>query len=773
MRYIVCITLGLAGVGKTCLTFLLMGAPPPGLRTSTSLGETPIRIEIRRISEMKLRSSGEQWTEVNNEEMLEIVASLIILASEQYPDSEMFEVIRESSDESGHEANAHSVNTENFLTKFVRWITGIEVSQPQQPSPSSPPGSHPKISASSSEACKTAVKIIMDKLVKIIARLRNVSSSSQVIAKHSRGQSRLSLNTALADWVYLSDCGGQPEYHELLPLFIRHLSAALCVVRLPDKLDKVQPVEYFKENQAICSPQQSQLSAKDTLKCLVNTIHSFSTKDQKPKVIIVGTHVDELREKEKKQAHSSNSQSLDPNETRDEVETLEDKNKELVEMLGSEFGDHLVYYSKDMKQLVFPVNTLKRGEEELEMARLIRKAVETSAAKEVDVPLWWYILELLIQELAKQLGRKVISKAECLELAKVLGFKESALEAALQFFDNLNVIKYSPNVLPHIIFTDSQVPLDKLSELITESYLLRGGCASTELSGSPVEGKLKYFRDQGVVSQELLSKFQRYYVPGIFGERDLSDLLKDVLVFAPIPTPQWEKPQPNAEDRSPPPSKSKVLQEGLESENNSDDSGPYFVMPASLVSLTEDELIQHRVSSTTLATLLVQFPLGSRRAGVFSCFIVHLIRHCGWDLFLDAKVRLFRNCIKFHPKKLSPPVTVTVIDSNSYIEVHAKICAEATGLEVAQLLPMLKGSIFSGIAAACKALNYKQTYPEIAFFCPHHERESSGASLKPNQHPASIRPDRKYWCCDVDPSVSGRLQSRHHIWFGISKFVLM
>ena len=118
MRYIVCITLGLAGVGKTCLTFLLMGAPPPGLRTSTTLGETPIRIEIRRISEMKLRSSGEQWTEVNNEEMLEIVASLIILASEQYPDSEMFEVIKESGDESGNEAKPQSVKKENFLYKI-------------------------------------------------------------------------------------------------------------------------------------------------------------------------------------------------------------------------------------------------------------------------------------------------------------------------------------------------------------------------------------------------------------------------------------------------------------------------------------------------------------------------------------------------------------------------------------------------------------------------------------------------------------------------------
>ena len=76
MRYIIIITTVLPGVGKTCLKFLLMGLPPPELCSSTICAETPIRIEVkvRAISDIKLRTSGEQWVEVHNKWILEIVA---------------------------------------------------------------------------------------------------------------------------------------------------------------------------------------------------------------------------------------------------------------------------------------------------------------------------------------------------------------------------------------------------------------------------------------------------------------------------------------------------------------------------------------------------------------------------------------------------------------------------------------------------------------------------------------------------------------------------
>ena len=149
--------------------------------------------------------------------------------------------------------------------------------------------------------------------------------------------------------------------------------------------------------------------------------------------------------------------------------------------------------------------------------------------------------------------------------------------------------------------------------------------------------------------------------------------------------------------------------------------------------------------------------------------MVHLIRHCGWDLLLNAKEPLHRNCIKLHLRS-SPPCTVVLIDSNSFIEIYVKITAEASVSEGTQLLSTIKQSIFGGISAACRVLNYKQTRPEIAFFCPHsHSLPSSQASKLPQRHTVTLTDDKKYWCCDVDPNVSGRLESHHLIWFGISQ----
>ena len=43
-------------------------------------------------------------------------------------------------------------------------------------------------------------------------------------------------------------------------------------------------------------------------------------------------------------------------------------------------------------------------------------------------------MELLFQELAKELGRGVLSRAECLEMARLLNIKEGSFNAALVYF---------------------------------------------------------------------------------------------------------------------------------------------------------------------------------------------------------------------------------------------------------------------------------------------------------------------------------------------------
>ena len=152
-------------------------------------------------------------------------------------------------------------------------------------------------------------------------------------------------------------------------------------------------------------------------------------------------------------------------------ESIEQKNKKFLEMFGPELEEHLVFY-KGVKGLLFPLNTICPEEQDKAVARLIQLSVETSRlVKEVKVLIWWFILELLIQGLAKNLGKRVLRRELCVSIAHALGFTERASEAALKFFDELNVIKYSP-ALPEVVFVDSQVPLDNISDLVQEGYLL-------------------------------------------------------------------------------------------------------------------------------------------------------------------------------------------------------------------------------------------------------------------------------------------------------------
>ena len=172
-------------------------------------------------------------------------------------------------------------------------------------------------------------------------------------------------------------------------------------------------------------------------------------------------------------------------------------------------------------------------------------------------------------------------------------------------------------------------------------------------------------------------------------------------------------------------------------------------MPSLLPTLSESELEKWRIYSPVAAPLFIKFPHGSRRAGVFCCFIVYLIRYCNWEFYLDKDEPLYRNCIRMH-LSASPPYSVVLIDSNSYniIEVHVNT---NTGIPIsvyAGLLPIIKQTILSGIYSACKTLKYDLTKPEFAFYCPHtllsEKATKTPLSSSQHQHTASVSSDRKY-----------------------------
>ena len=182
-------------------------------------------------------------------------------------------------------------------------------------------------------------------------------------------------------------------------------------------------------------------------------------------------------------------------------------------------------------------------------------------------------------------------------------------------------------------------------------------------------------------------------------------------------------------------------------------------------------------SSEIVPLLMYDSPKGSRRAGVFCCFVVHLINHFGWSRILDDTQPLYRNYFKIH-LPTDPPCSVTLIDSNSLIEVYVKLAVGAVPSECSALLNVIKNAILSGIDAACIALNYKQTKPEFTFHCPctlnHHLRSLSddrSKELKP--HTATLNDKKNFLICDLAHDNSYPLQVGHRIWFGLTKGELL
>ena len=747
----------MSGVGKTCLKSLLLDKPPPLVRHSTPCAEKPTRAHIRSVTGLKVKAEEGGWKEINEEQLVTLIARAI----------HAFQLITNK---------PISLDTMKQLGKLIRFEeTSTDGVPSSQPNNTSPDIQQPQDQSAES---KQVVDTIFDKLVQQITKCREEAEAQdsdnlleQLLKQlqsedgdEGRPQTEGGDGDQLeevfgSEWVYFTDSGGQPQFHELLPLFIHNTSATLFVIRLSESLDSCPLVEYYKDGKPVGQAHHSTLTTIDTLRCLIRSMQSRPAKGRLPKIIVVGTHKDLMEECSEK---------------------LEVKNKRLLVLLR-EYSDSLVFFSQDLQQLIFPVDTAHPKKEEKKIAEDIRRHVEDTDVEEVKVPIWWYILELLLRQLAKQLGREVLSRRECLEIAYALQFHEDAFDAALSFFHDLNVFHYYPDTLPEVVFVNSQVPLDKLTELVDFSFSLRQGM-SDQASCSPrssMEGKWMRFRDQGILTVKFVEKFQQHYVKGLFTPHSFLKLLNKLLIAAPL----------TDDDTQPA-------------------SLPDQFMPALLDMLPHSKLEKHRVLSSAAAPLLIRFPEGWPRAGVFCCLVIHLMNVCGWKVtHASGKVILVaRNCIKFRLPKST--CYVTLIDAFSHIEVHVK--APVNVCE--RVCPMIQESVISGIKAACSRLHYNNDVPHLAVFCPHTTDDETPSSehlaaasliqlptsekppscepptgseqspksqassatqqtpltkdVKPKPHAALLMAEDCCWMC-TDIELYGELDERHKIWLTV------
>ena len=521
-----------------------------------------------------------------------------------------------------------------------------------------------------------------------------VSSSKQELVQlveRSKGSKRF----LELQWIHFIDSGGQPQFHEVLPAFIRNTTATIFVMKLSERLDEHPLIEYYDPNGEICGKSYSHaLSNDQILQCCVRTIHSRpSTSEGKhSKTLVVGTHRD---------LESTCS------------ETRVEKNRKLVDMLMPILKDELVLYSPRLQdpEVIFPINAKTPAEQDHQVCALICKQVEDKkcAPPPYKIPIGWFLLE---QDIIKA-SNGVISKKQCIGIASILNIDAEALTAALKYFDDLNIFLYYPSVLPEVVFSDPQILLNKVTELVHFSYILQ-----SDKPPLAVEGKWLQFRDKGIVTTDMFQdeRFSAHYIPGLFSPADLIELFKHLLIVAPM-------------------------------------SGNEYFMPSLLRMISSEKLNKHLpLPSSCAAPLLVHLPAGCAQNGVFCALVVYLLSKCQWKIECNTKGTPFcasHSCVRFQLS--GKPASIVLVDAFSYFEVHVT----TRNTMYSKVCPMIREAIFSGLKAAAKALKYNNSTPVPAFFCK--------CSSPPHAATPVISDDDCYLMC-TKCSSSGTITKQHSVW---------
>ena len=214
-------------------------------------------------------------------------------------------------------------------------------------------------------------------------------------------------------------------------------------------------------------------------------------------------------------------------------ESLEEKNRTLS-LLLAKYKD--ICITTPQGELIHPVNTLiaegpGRQSKSIELGQLITSSPGTIV--KFDLPVKWFLFQLNISKLGRAKPYKILRRNECLEVGRDLHMTPEDVEGALMHFDGLGMLFYFPSALPNIVFTHPEPLLNKVSKLISLSFL-------TTLADLPnlhmslLPNAFDKFKNEGLFTDELVKKVLDEQTE-IFSPHDFINLLKYLLVIAEIP----------------------------------------------------------------------------------------------------------------------------------------------------------------------------------------------------------------------------------------------
>ena len=668
---------GIAGSGKTSALAALLGVDPPSIRSSTPLMRRPIEVMFMDVNEEL------HWKMRTNKEFRDTVAEVI----HSRMSLQELEAQSSASPASPSQQLSHTTPSSQSLGEQTNTSTPGAAGKSTPSSEKKPTTSVPTTSVQS------VAEVSLDSLLQsseveeeFVSLINSSPPSSKPI---------LQLRQML-----VLDSGGQPHLHELMPIFLNGASEFVYVFRIHDRLNERSMIRYFVRDELLYEFPACQTN-EETLKQCTRAMSSLTAKNPDippPRWLFLATHPDVVAAEEL-------------------PGVLDTLHKRLRKILLPQFKEQIVFCDSTMEDFIFTMNAAKPAKKDKECAEAIRKCL--SGKKEgrvvVQVPLRWYALYQKLVEVSGGLGKKVLSRKQCGLVADSMKIDEGSCEEALNFFNRLNMLFYFPDILADVVFVEPQILLDKVTELVEESYRVSQGKKDGKFN--PKSGEWVRFREYGEVTEKFLSKFDSHYEAPLFTPKELVTLLKGLLVFADL-------------------------------------SEDVYFMPCLLQVVSSKVVAPYRVSKEK--ALAVHFPKTGPLMGMFCCTVAYLLspEHAQWEVVkkeAGTPKCLNRNVIQFTVPKVAG--TVSLIDQFTHFEIHVHTHPKKT----TQVWQLVHDTVFAGMKEAKKTLGYVNNTPVPAIVCPAHPT---------TPHPATIDGDL-VWTCSKGSGEFGDVAEGSLPWWTI------
>ena len=674
------IFVGVTGSGKSLFQKLVLGLTVPESSDSTPLAKSTVRsMSICQVAV----GGGDEWKVVTPADMVSIVAenaaALELVKQEELKQVTKAQVKVAKINE--HKGNLQKETQPNASSSQSKEVGTDAVPERVQEKVDKIIPDNEQIIAKPEEQTPTENTLYM----KCIQALRTLDFDGELIRKMRDATGKV----MDIDFIYMLDSGGQPPFRELLPHVVQQASGIVLMQKLNERLD-FRPTITYREEGVKDEGYLSPLTNEQILYQYFQAVQSHNST-----VFVIGTYRD--REDECKE------------------ESRADKNKRLLEAFRPVLGSSRIalYATGDPDQLIFPVDNTSRGAEDLKTAGKFRgKVVDHCMGKKEEIPLPWFMLEQLLQQLAKEMKVTVLSKEECYMAASTLHMSEDMCEAAMKYLHNLNIIFYRPDIIENAVFCSAQVALDKLTEIVHCSHRMHTDTGKENIPSCMEDSEGLRFRDYAQVDPELLGKsFPSHYRESddVFTASDFLRLSERLLIAG-----------------------------KLENEL-------YFI-PSVLPDLSLQKVAQHRVTSTDHPPpITIYYPKMWLPVGVVPALVVYLINHWGWTPVSQGgkPVCMCHNCMQFELPE-GEPGSVTLIDSIKFLEIHVK-----QSLPDSQVCPRIMEMMLSGLEEAHKSLHYDPPTAVEGMICP------GNCGIK-DGHYAKVDKKKGFWTCSENRTMGGK-----------------